>query len=111
MMSQISFAQPKRYEKTGGVWTAGANSRVLFRSGGASWEELAACVNVLGEEYPQLAAAPQLRDVEAIDGDLAIRVGEPEELSGVETYGEGYVIHVGTVVELTASMTPCCREV
>ena len=100
-MAQVTFA-PKRYEKTGGTWTPSGNGRVLLMSGGASWEELAACVNVLGEEYPQAAAAPQLRDVEPIDGDLVIRVGEPSELAGVETFQEGYVIRAGAVVELTA---------
>ena len=101
-MSQISF-MPQRYEKTGGsAWTPSANTRVILRSEGTSWEELAACVNVLGEEYPQLAAAPQLRDVNVIDGDLAIRLGEPEELAGLETRQEGYVIRVGAAVELTA---------
>ena len=101
MMSQISF-EPKRYERTGGVWTLNSGSRVILMSGGASWEELAACVNVLGEEYPQLAAAPQLRDVEAMDGDLVLRVGQPEELAGMETFQEGYVIHAGAGVELVA---------
>ena len=98
----IAFA-PKRYEKTGGgTWSPSGHGRVILMSEGASWEELSACVNVLGEEYPLLAAAPQLRDVDALDGDLVIRVGEPEELDGVETYGEGYVIRAGKVVELTA---------
>lgn len=98
----ISFT-PKRYEKTGsGTWTPRDTARIILMSGGASWEELAGCVNVLGEEYPQLAAAPQLRDVDAMDGDLVIRVGEPEELAGVETFREGYVIRVGRAVELTA---------
>jgi len=102
-MTQKTFVQPKRYEKTGGAaWTPAENNRLILESGGVSWEELAACVNVLGEEYSPLSAAPQLRDVEALEGDLVIRVGEPEELAGVETFGEGYVIRAGAVVELTA---------
>lgn len=102
-MAQISFAQPKRYEKSGGgTWTPTGHGRLILRSGGVSWEKLAACVDVLGEEYPALAAAPQLRDVEPIDGDLVIQVGEPEELAGLQTFREGYVIRVGKVVTLTA---------
>ncbi|MDE7260644.1 MAG: family 20 glycosylhydrolase, partial [Oscillospiraceae bacterium] len=101
-MEQISFAV-KRYDKTGGEpWNLSVRSRVILVSGSVSWEELAACVNVLGEEYPQLESAPQLRDVDAIDGDLVIQVGQPGELEGKETFQEGYVIRVGTVVELTA---------
>ncbi|MDE7218948.1 MAG: family 20 glycosylhydrolase [Oscillospiraceae bacterium] len=103
-MTQISFAQPKRYEQAGGgAWKApNIDGRIIFAAGDAPWENIAACVNVLGEEYPRLAAAPQLRDVEPLDGDLVIRVGEPEELRGVETYREGYVIHAGPVMVLTA---------
>ena len=101
-MSTIPFALPKRVEKTEGTWRFGSKGRVILMSGGASWEELAACVNTLGEEYPQLAAAPQLRDVEALEGDLVIRVGDPEELRGVETFQEGYAVRTGQVAELTA---------
>lgn len=100
-MAQITF-MPKQYEKTAGSWVPSDSSRVIFMSGDVSWEELAACVNVLGEENSRLAAAAQLRDVEPIDGDLVIRVGEPKELEGKVTFQEGYVIHVGAVVELTA---------
>ena len=101
-MAEISFA-PRRYERTGGsAWLPGKTGRVVFASGDAPWEDLAACLETLGEEYPRLAAEPQLRCAEAMDGDLVIRVGQAEELEGVETFQEGYVIRVGTMVELTA---------
>ena len=59
-------------------------------------------MNLLGEEYPRLGAAAQLRNVDALPGDLVIRVGEPEALQGVETYQEGFVIEAGPVTSLTA---------
>lgn len=102
-MKELSFVRPKRYEKTGeGLWTPGAASRVILKSGEASWEEIAACVNLLGEEYPVLAAAAQLRDVESMEGDLVIRVGQPEELAGIETFQEGFAVRVGGAVEIVA---------
>ena len=102
-MKNFVFSQPKRCEVRGeDVWRPGTGSRVILMDGSIPWEDVAACVNLLGEEHRGLGAAAQLRNVEALPGDLVIRTGEPDELRGVETYREGYVLAVGPVVELTA---------
>lgn len=102
-MSQNSFVPPKRYEQEdGGCWTLGAKGRVILKSGGAPWEELAACVERLGEEISIFAFAPQLRDVEPLAGDLVIQVAQAEELAETESFGEGYVIRIGDAAQLIA---------
>lgn len=102
-MATFQFAEPKRFEtRGGGAWHMDGSSRVILLDGGAPWEDVAACVDLLGEEYPQLGAAAQLRNVDPLSGDLVIRVGEPAELAGVETFGEGFVIEAGPVAKLTA---------
>ena len=85
-MTNFAFSQPKAYKPQGeGLWRLDGSTRVILMDGGVPWEDVAACVNLLGEEYPQLGAAAQLRNVDPLPGDLVIRVGEPEELRGVET--------------------------
>ena len=102
-MINFAFSHPKRFKDKGeGRWHLGGSSRVILMDGGIPWEDVAACVNLLGEEYPRLGAAAQLRNVDALPGDLVIRVGEPEALQGVETYQEGFVIEAGPVASLTA---------
>ncbi|MDE7243250.1 MAG: family 20 glycosylhydrolase [Oscillospiraceae bacterium] len=105
-MTNVVFSQPKQYKSQGDeFWNLNSRSRVILMDGSAPWEELSACVTLLGEEYPLLGAAAQLRNMEALPGDLVIRVGEPEEIAGKETFREGYVIHAGPVTELTAEST------
>ena len=102
-MTNFAFSQPKAYKPQGeGLWRLDGSTRVILMDGGVPWEDVAACVNLLGEEYPQLGAAAQLRNVDPLPGDLVIRVGEPEELRGVETYREGYAVAAGAVTDLTA---------
>ena len=102
-MSNFVFSQPKRCEIRGkDVWHPSSSSRIILMDGKIPWENVAACVNLLGEENRGLGSAAQLRNVEALPGDLVIRTGDPEELKGVETYQEGFVLEVGTVAELTA---------
>ena len=77
-MINFAFSHPKRFEDKGeGRWHLGGSSRVILMDGGIPWEDVAACVNLLGEEYPRLGAASQLLNVDALPGDLFIRVGEP----------------------------------
>lgn len=102
-MANYKFVEPKRFEAgEEGAWLLEGSNRVILMDGGAPWEDVAACVNLLGEEYPQLGTAAQLRNVEPLPGDLVIQVGEPEELKGVETFQEGYIIEAGPVTRLTA---------
>lgn len=102
-MNHFPFSQPKQYDSQGnGTWCPGKSSRVILVDGSISWEAVAACINLLGEEYPLLGAAAQLRNVSPLPGDLVIKVGDPPELAGVETFQEGYVIEVGDVTTLTA---------
>lgn len=99
----MAFAEPKRYERTGeGRWTFGPESRVVLCRGGLAY--LALCVSMVGKDHPALAAAPRLWDgtQRPRPGDLVLRVGEPAELAGVETFGEGYVVRLGETAELTA---------
>ncbi len=102
-MTNFAFSRPKQYEaQAEGLWRLDGSSRVILMDGSVPWEDVAACVNLLGEEYPELGAAAQLRNVEAMPGDLVVRVGEPQALTSVETWQEGYVIEAGPVTELTA---------
>ena len=72
-MINFAFSHPKRFEDKGeGRWHLGGSSRVILMDGGIPWEDVAACVNLLGEEYPRLGAAAQLRNVDALPGDLVI---------------------------------------
>lgn len=101
-MEARAFVEPKRYERTGeGRWTFAPGSRVLFRRGGMAY--MAMCVSLVGKDHPALAAAPRLWQGEAPrPGDLVLRIGEPEELAGVETFREGYAVRLGEAAELTA---------
>lgn len=102
-MNDRKLFQPKRVQPQGeGRWQSGAVSRVVLTDGGAAWEDIAACVELLGREYPALAAAPRVHGGDAQPGDLVIRVGEPDELGGIQTFGEGFVLRVGPVLELEA---------
>ena len=47
MMEERPFAPPKRYEKTGGFWTPGPDSRVLLF--GERRDELSGLVSLLEE--------------------------------------------------------------
>ena len=88
-MKARSFVPPKRYDRAGdGRWNLGAESRVIFARGGMA--EAARCVELVGKDHPALAAAPRkLSGEEPRPGDLVVRVGQPEELEGVETFQEG----------------------
>ena len=99
-MEERPFAPPKRYEKTGGFWTPGPDSRVLLV--GERRDELSGLVSLLEEEYPALAAMARVEEEPPRPGDVALCLGRPEELAGAETFREGYVLHVGQWVELTA---------
>lgn len=100
-MMDFPFARPKQVEpQDGGPWSMGG--RILLPEDGEAANALEACVRLLGEEYPALGAAELLRGVEAGPGDLALRLGEPEALRGLETFGEGYVIETGEAAVLTA---------
>lgn len=102
-MNHFLFARPKQYEaQEDGVWCPSGHSRVILMDGSIPWEAVAACVNMLGEEFPLLGAAAQLRNVSPLPGDLIIKVAEPAELAEVETFQEGYVIDAGAVTTLTA---------
>lgn len=102
-MNHFLFSQPKQYETRGnGVWRPSKSSRVILVDGCISWEAVASCINLLGEEYPLLGAAAQIRNVSPLPGDLVIQVDNPPELAGVETFQEGYVIEAGAVTTLTA---------
>lgn len=102
-MMHFLFSRPKQVTEHGAeTWKPGRSSRIILMDGDVSWENVAACVAVLGEEYPALGAAAQLRNAEVRPGDLVIRVGEPEALKGVETFREGFVIDAGEAVVLTA---------
>lgn len=100
MMEERPFAPPKRYEKTGGFWTPGPDSRVLLF--GERRDELSGLVSLLEEEYPALVAMARVEEEPPRPGDVALCLGRPEELAGAETFREGYVLRVGQWVELTA---------
>lgn len=92
MMVTLQFPQPRVCEKTGeGAWRLGNGTRVVLPEN----ERLDRMLARLGEEYPALAAAEKVRDGEARDGDLVIRLGETE-------HDEGFVLRAGAVLELTA---------
>lgn len=102
-MNHFLFSQPKQYEaQNDGVWRPSGRSRVILMDGAVPWEAVASCINLLGEEYPLLGAAAQLRNVSPLPGDLVVKVGAPPELAGIETFQEGYVIDAGAVTTLTA---------
>ena len=102
-MNHFLFSQPKQYEARGnGIWRPSKSSRVILVDGSISWGAVASCINLLGEEYPLLGAAAQIRNVSPLPGDLVIKVDNPSELAGVETFQEGYVIEAGAVTTLTA---------
>lgn len=102
-MNHFLFSQPKQYETRGnGAWRPSKSSRVILLDGSISWEAVASCINLLGEEYPLLGAAAQIRNASPLPGDLVIKVDNPPELTGVETFQEGYVIEAGAVTTLTA---------
>lgn len=102
-MNHFPFSQPKQYQTQGnGTWHPSKSSRVILVDGSISWEAVAACINLLGEECPQLGAAAQIRNAAPLPGDLVIKTDDPPELAGVETFQEGYVIEAGEVTTLTA---------
>ena len=98
-MDERRFIQPKSYEKTGGLWLPGPDSRVILS--GERRNELSGIVSLLAEEYPVLAAMAR-SEGPARPGDLTLHIGQPEELAGRETFQEGYVLRTGEGVELTA---------
>lgn len=92
MMATLQFPQPRVCEKTGeDAWRLGNGTRLVLPEN----EKLDRMLARLGEEYPALAAAEKVRDGEARDGDLVIRLGETE-------HDEGFVLQAGAVLELTA---------
>lgn len=99
-MAERPFAPPKRCEKTEGLWLPGPGGRLLFLGG--CREELSGVVSLLGEEYPALAAMARGEEGDAGPGGLTLRLGQPEELAGLETFQEGYVLRTGQWVELIA---------
>ena len=102
-MNHVLFSRPKQYEiRKDGTWHPDNCSRVILMDGSISWQSVAACVNLLGEEYPALGAAVQLKNVEPSPGDLVIKVDAPAELEGIETFQQGYVIDVDAITTLTA---------
>lgn len=102
-MNHTKLFQPKQFRPLGdGQWTLGPDCRVLLMDGGAPWEVSAACAELLGQEYPALAAAPRLHGGDPQPGDLVIRVGQPQELDGIQTFQEGFVLRAGPVLELEA---------
>ena len=57
-MTNFAFSRPKQYEaQAEGLWRLDGSSRVILMDGSVPWEDVAACVNLLGEEYPELGAA------------------------------------------------------
>lgn len=91
-MVALQFPQPRVCEKSGeGTWRLGNETRVVLPEN----EKLDRILARLGEEYPALAAAEKVRDGEAQDGDLVIRLDETE-------HDEGFVLQAGPALELTA---------
>lgn len=97
------YFQPKNFQPLGeGRWQPGPGTRVILQDGSAPARDSASCVELLGHEFPSLAAAPELFNVAPRPGDLVIRVGQPQELAGIQTFQEGFVLRVGPVLELEA---------
>ncbi len=91
-MVSLQFPLPRACEKAGeGTWRLVSGARVVLPENG----KLARVLARLEEEYPALAAAEKVRNEEAKTGDLAIRLGEGD-------HDEGYALHVGPTLTLTA---------
>ena len=74
-MANLQFPQPKLVEKSGGgVWRL--TGRVVL----PECQCLDRAVELLGEDYPALAAAEKVHGGEARDGDLVVCVGRAETL-------------------------------
>lgn len=100
-MTDFSFAPPKRTEpQDGKKWSL--SGRTVVTEHGEAGEALAACVKLLGQEYPALGAAELLCGGEGGPGDLVLRLGQPDQLRDVETFGEGFEIETGDAAVLTA---------
>ncbi len=96
-MANLQFPQPKLVEKSGGgVWRL--TGRVVL----PECQCLDRAVELLGEDYPALAAAEKVHGGEARDGDLVVCVGRAETLEGKNTFGEGFVVEAGPAAVLTA---------
>lgn len=96
-MASLQFPQPKLAEKTGGgVWRL--TGRVVLPECGC----LDRAVELLGEDYPALAAAEKVHGGGVRDGDLAVCLGRPEALEGKATFDEGFAVEAGPAAVLTA---------
>ena len=90
-MINFAFSHPKRFEDKGeGRWHLGGSSRVILMDGGIPWEDVAACVNLLGEEYPRLGAAAQLRNVDALPGDRCIGIQTADDYTCKFMFQNGF---------------------
>lgn len=102
-MNHFPFSQPKQFLPGDGSWCPSKNSRLVFLDGPIPWEAVAACINLLGDEFPMLGAAAQLRNVSPLPGDLVIKGDSHPDLKDIETFQEGFVIEVkDQVLTLTA---------